>query len=111
MKVPPAYLLLVLLNFCLPAWGQSMPPGAPLPPGYGPSAPTIYVPPYPGRSAPPRIDATALQRDAKELMDLSQSVQPEIESLGRGLLPKGLIDKLKRIEKLSKRLRSEISPH
>jgi hypothetical protein len=44
-------------------------------------------------------------------MDLSQSVQPEIESLGRGLLPKGLIDKLKRIEKLSKRLRSEISPH
>jgi hypothetical protein len=33
-----------------------------------------------------------------------------MENVTRGLMPKDLIDKLKRIEKLSKHLRSEVSP-
>jgi hypothetical protein len=37
-------------------------------------------------------------------------LQPDIASLKRGLLSKDLLDKLKRIEKLSKHLRSEIAP-
>jgi hypothetical protein len=110
MRVPPACLLLVLLGACLPALGQMVPPNAPLPPGYEPPPPTIYVPPYPGRSPAPRVDQAALQREARELLELSRSVQPDIESLSRGLLRKDLVDKLKRIEKLSKRLRSEIAP-
>jgi hypothetical protein len=110
MKVPPARFLLILLNLCLPVWGQSMPPGAPVPPGYGTPPPAIHVPPYSSRSPASPVDPAALQREAKELLELSQSVQPDIESLGRGLLSKNLIDKLKRIEKLSKHLRSEIAP-
>jgi hypothetical protein len=50
-----------------------------------------------------------LQREAKELLELSQSLQPDMESLNHGLLPKDTIEKLKRIEKLSKRLRSELT--
>ena len=54
-------------------------------------------------------DPLELQREAKELLELSQSLQPDMESLNHGLLPKDTIDKLKRIEKLSKRLRGELS--
>jgi hypothetical protein len=51
-----------------------------------------------------------LQRDANELADLAQSVPGDINSISKGLLPKDLNDKLKRIEKLSKHLRSSVNP-
>jgi hypothetical protein len=110
MKVSPASLLFVLLGLFLSAAGQSVPPGAPIPPGYEPPPPVVYVPPYPGRPPVVRVDPTVLQREARELLELSQSVQPDIESLKRGLFHKDLIDKLKRIEKLSKHLRNGIAP-
>ena len=53
-------------------------------------------------------DSLELQRQAKELLELSQSLQPDMESLNHGILPKDTIEKLKRIEKLSKRLRGEL---
>jgi len=53
-------------------------------------------------------DPLDLQREAKELLELSQSLQPDMESVNHGLLPKDTIEKLKRIEKLSKRLRGEL---
>ena len=55
-----------------------------------------------------RTDPLELQREAKELLELSQSLQPDMESVNRGILPKDTIEKLKRIEKLSKRLRGEL---
>jgi hypothetical protein len=111
MRVPPASLLIILFVATTPAFAQSLPPGAPVPPGsLGGPAPTIYVPPYPGRTAASRVDPVTLQREAKQLLELSQSVQPDIESLRRGLLSKDLLDKLKRIEKLSKHLREQVAP-
>jgi hypothetical protein len=110
MKVPATSLLFGLVGLFICACAQSVPPGAPLPAGYGSPPPTIYDSSSPARSPVQRIDPAALQREAKELLDLSQSVQPDMESLKRGLLSKDLVDKLKRIEKLSKRLRSEIAP-
>jgi hypothetical protein len=56
------------------------------------------------------IDRVQLQRDARELLELSQSLQPDIDSVNRGLLPKDTLAKLKRIERLSKHLRSELGP-
>ena len=56
-----------------------------------------------------RLDPAQLQRQATELLALSQSLQPDIQNLNRGVLPKQTIEKLKRIEKLSKQLRGEIS--
>src|SRR5262249_31936263 len=53
-------------------------------------------------------DSVELQRKAKELLELSQSLQPDMQSVNHGLLPKDTIDKLKRIEKLSKRMRGEL---
>ena len=54
-------------------------------------------------------DPLELQREAKELLELSQSLQPDIEHVSQGLLPKDTVEKLKRIEKLSKRLRTGLA--
>lgn len=56
------------------------------------------------------VDTLQLQREARELSDLATTLPADIERVNHGLLPKELIDKLKRIEKLSKHLRGEISP-
>jgi predicted Rossmann fold nucleotide-binding protein DprA/Smf involved in DNA uptake len=56
-------------------------------------------PPYPAR----------LQQDAQELAKLAQLIPSEIHQVESGLLPKDLDGQLKRIEKLSKQLRREIS--
>jgi hypothetical protein len=55
-----------------------------------------------------RTDPLELQREAKELLELTQSLQPDMQSVNHGILPKDTIDKLKQIEKLSKRLRGEL---
>jgi hypothetical protein len=56
------------------------------------------------------VDPAQLQREAHELLDLSQSLQDDIESVNQGLHPKDMIEKLKRIQKLAKHLRGEIEP-
>jgi hypothetical protein len=55
-----------------------------------------------------RIDPNQLQREARELLELSQSLQPDMQHLQQGLLPKNTLEKLKRIENLSKHLRGEL---
>jgi len=55
-----------------------------------------------------RIDPTRLQAQAKELLELSLSIQPDMRFIQNGLLPKDTVEKLKRIEKLSKHLRGEL---
>jgi hypothetical protein len=66
-----------------------------------------------GQSVPLAVAKThahrlELQREAKQILELSQSIQPDIEHVSRGLFPKDMIEKLKRIEKLSKHLRGQI---
>jgi hypothetical protein len=58
----------------------------------------------------PSLDFTKLKSDADELVILSQSIHSGIDSVGNGMLPKDLIDKLKQMEKLSKRLRGVLAP-
>jgi hypothetical protein len=55
-------------------------------------------------------DPVKLQREAQELLELSQSLQPDIESVNRGILPKDTVEKLKRLEKRAKHLRGELTP-
>ena len=57
-----------------------------------------------------KIDPDQLKREARELLELSQSLQGDIESVNHGLHPKDTIEKLKRIQKLAKHLRGEIAP-
>lgn len=56
------------------------------------------------------FDPVQAERDARELSDLAKSIPLDVEHVNKGLMPKDMIEKLKRIEKLSKHLRSEISP-
>jgi hypothetical protein len=79
----------------------------PTPPEAADKSPT---PPAPTPTLPtPHLDTLQLQRDAKELLELSQSLQPDIDHVAHGILPKDTIEKLKRIEKLSKHLRGELT--
>jgi hypothetical protein len=50
-----------------------------------------------------------LQREARELSDLAHTVPTDIDKVTHGLLPRDLTEKLKRIEKLSKHLRNEVT--
>jgi hypothetical protein len=50
----------------------------------------------------------ALQQDANELSTLSASVQSDLLKLQRGVFVKDLADNLKKMEKLSKKLRKEM---
>lgn len=64
----------------------------------------------PGTAQTVRMSPTELQHEARELLEMSQSLQLDIDSVNRNLLPKDTVVKLKRIEKLAKHMRGEISP-
>ncbi len=54
------------------------------------------------------IDLARIKQDSDELSRLSQLVSSEISASEKGTLPKDLSENLKKIEKLSKRLRDEL---
>ena|ERR1700730_16249214 len=64
----------------------------------------------PSQPQPQRIDLGKLRVEADELARLSQSVPDDVGQIAQGKLPKEALDKLRKIEKLSKHLRTELSP-
>lgn len=56
------------------------------------------------------IDLDQLQRDADDLARTAQTIPSDVASVRKGTMPKDVIEKLKQIEKLSKRLRTELNP-
>jgi len=54
------------------------------------------------------VDVTELKTQAHQLITLSQALPSQMEQIGNGKLPKELIDNLRKIEKLSKHIRSEL---
>jgi len=56
----------------------------------------------------PKVDTAQAVRDSQELLNLSQSVSSDVRDVTSGTVPKDLRDRLKRIEKLSKKLRSDL---
>jgi len=97
-----------LAGFCLlphPTGGQ----GRPIPPGIREADKQTnkpLEPPTVGSSGP---DLPKLKREADELAQLSAGVPSDVGKLAHGQIPKDLGDKLKRIEKLAKHLRSDLS--
>jgi hypothetical protein len=83
-------------------------PGVPPPPA--------SMDPDQGNTAPDdprlqhRVDPAKLQEEAENLARAAQTIPSDIASIRRGTLPKDTLEKLKDIEKLSKRLRSELKP-
>jgi len=62
----------------------------------------------PPSNARTRIDLAKVSQEADELVRIAQTIPPDVASIQRGVLPKDVLEKLKQIEKLSKRLRSEL---
>jgi hypothetical protein len=56
-----------------------------------------------------RAARVQLQKDAKELADLCASVPTDMDGVKQGVLPRYVLGKLKRMEKLSKRVREELT--
>ena len=109
MRFPSSHLLAVFLGFCIQTFGQSVPPGAPMP--HSADVPVVLVPnaPIQSSTAPrPHVDPLELRREANRVLELSKSIQSDFEAVTRGMLPRDTIEKLKKIEKLSKHLRSQI---
>ncbi|MBZ5686218.1 MAG: hypothetical protein LAP86_14395 [Acidobacteriia bacterium] len=107
----PAFLSTILL-VCVLSTGAQMkdvyipgvpPPPPPLDPDHGKTAPNE-------RKLQRRVDPVKLQRDADELARTAQTIPSDVANISRGTLPKDTIQKLKEIEKLSKRLRTELNP-
>jgi hypothetical protein len=108
--IKPALLAIVLLG-CVVSTGAQMkdvyipgvpPPPAPMDPDSGKTS----------RNDPRlqrRIDPVKLQRDADDLARAAQTIPSDIANIRAGTLPKDTIQKLKEIEKLSRRLRSELN--
>ena len=106
-------VLLALFFLVLPVHSQL---GAPL----GRCGPQPVDPDWPRNQLPadratlepqkkPPVDTVKLRRDAQELAELSASIPADINRANRGLLSKDVIEKLKRVEKLSKELRTELT--
>jgi hypothetical protein len=55
-----------------------------------------------------KLDPVKLHEEAEELAKLAQSVPEDVGQIAQGKISKDVIEKLKRIEKLSKRLRGEL---
>jgi len=106
------FLSIVLLVCVFPASAQvkdAYIPGLPPPPppldrDQGKTAPDEPKPPQ------RHIDLGKLQREADDLARTAQTIPTDVANVRRGTLPKDTIEKLKEIEKLSKRLRSELNP-
>jgi len=56
-----------------------------------------------------RFANVELQKDAKELAELCASVPPDMDGVKHGVLSKDVLEKLKRVEKLSKRVREQLT--
>jgi hypothetical protein len=56
-----------------------------------------------------RLANVQLQKDAKELAELCASVPGDMDGVKQGLLSKDLLEKLKRVEKLSKHVREQLT--
>jgi hypothetical protein len=102
----------------LTVWEQylpKLPPGASIRSAPTPAAmqqPLVFR--MPVRTQPPLprrpVDQAKVERITGQLESLLKAVQPEVSEASKGQLPRDLIPNLKRIEKLSKQLRHEISP-
>jgi hypothetical protein len=104
--------LILLLAFQLPATIVQAQGSRPIPPGVRQADQIDARSQRDTPSPTPRrtLDLDKLKHDADELAALAQSVPPDIDQTAKGVLPKDLGSKLKRIEKLAKQLRTQLTP-
>jgi len=101
-------LLIVLLIFTSLSWAQRTGPTGQRQTDRAEDQFEKSVPPPAHQQS--SVDFAKLKSDANELIALSQSIHSGVDDVAKGVFPKDLIDKLKQMEKLSKRLRNELTP-
>jgi hypothetical protein len=103
MKLPLAVLVLVL--YASPALQKPIPPGV-RQAEQAEQQGELNLPPPSNQPVKPSL--AQLQRDAGQLATLARDIPAEVDQLFKGTRPTDLEQKLKEIEKLSKRLRSDL---
>jgi hypothetical protein len=106
MKASALLFMILLLSLAAMAQSRPIPPGIRQAEQNETQNEKDIPPPTAGRT----IDLDKLKHDAEELAALAQSVPPDVDQTAKGVLPKDLGPKLKRIEKLAKQLRSQLTP-
>lgn len=102
--------LLFLVVFCA-FLGTSDQRPRPSPPGLREGAKEINKPLEPPLAPQAKApDPAKLKQEADELAQLSAGVPSDLARVVHGQLPKDLAEKLKRIEKLAKHLRNQLTP-
>jgi hypothetical protein len=105
----PALSVLLLFLFAMPLAGNLPKPQRR--PGLREAEKRMNAPMDPPVIFPRRAANPAqLMDEAEELAELSAGIPARIERVNRGQLPKELNEELRRIEKLAKRLRTEMAP-
>jgi CBS-domain-containing membrane protein len=99
--------LLLLLFVSMEAFGQRR-TTYPHPPQAADTATVVNGQPQPSQRT--HLNPAQLQQEVQELSSLMQELTQDIDAVNRGLLPKDTVNKLKRMEKLAKRMRKEIAP-
>jgi hypothetical protein len=102
MRIPLTWIVLLLL--ALPAGAQTSHRSMPTP--NDASAPADRTQPAAAKAPP--VDLVQFQKDADELAQLAQTIPPDIGKVQKGVLPRDLNERLKKIEKLSKKLRGQL---
>jgi hypothetical protein len=82
--------------------------GSPQQPVRSPDTVTGQPGTWPQQATRKMVDVNELKTKANELVTMSQALPAQLDQIGNGKFPKDLIDNLKKIEKLSKHIRSEI---
>src|SRR5215472_3100820 len=67
----------------------------------------VLEPPLPPQAQ--KLDPAKLRKEADELAKLALSVPTDVDQIAQGKMPKDAIDRLKRIEKISRQLRGELT--
>jgi len=57
-----------------------------------------------------RPDLAQAQREAEDLARIAQTIPADVTKIREGMLPKDVSEKLKQIERMSKHLRTQLSP-
>ena len=107
MKITPFLRVVVVVSFCVAAANpQTVGHHFPTPPPPMNPTDTVQAPTHPTRQ---HLDVEQLQQEANDLARTAQTIPADVVSIRKGMLPKDTLEKLKQIEKLSKRLRAELN--
>ncbi len=104
----PLLCLWVLLLFptaTIPQGGHARPPGIATADAAANSP--MEAPAKPGMK---QMNVEQVNAETQELQKLANALPPQIDQVTKGQMPKDLPENLKRIERLAKHLRSEVSP-